>query len=327
MSGVEYETPARVLAIYAHPDDPEISAGGTLARWAAAGAEVHSLVTTRGDKGTTDPDVDTEALVARARAGSRGGRARARRRVGVTSTIPTASSPTTRAPRGELVRYVRTVRPDVVCAPTRRRCSSATATSTIAITASRAGRRSTRSRPRPGNPHYFPELRAEGLDVHQPRAVYLSGTLEPNVWIDIADTLDRKIEALFCHASQLVETGDWFRAVPARHRRGGGPRRGRHVRGGFRRIAVGLTSPGLGSGPVALTGGYGGGVRAPFRLGAQHRARRRRPRRSRRSPRRRRHRRAAARSHDCVLGLVAGTASSSCSATVGVSVHVVSTRP
>ena len=61
MSGVEYETPGRVLAVYAHPDDPEISAGGTLARWAAAGAEVHSLVTTKGDKGTSDPDADTDA--------------------------------------------------------------------------------------------------------------------------------------------------------------------------------------------------------------------------------------------------------------------------
>ena len=65
--------------------------------------------------------------------------------------------------------------------------------------------------PAAGNPHYFPELRAEGLDVYQPRAVYLTGTLEPNLWVDIGSTLERKIEALFCHASQLVETGDWFR--------------------------------------------------------------------------------------------------------------------
>ena len=41
--------PSRVLAVYAHPDDPEISAGGTLARWADAGADVHVLITTRGD--------------------------------------------------------------------------------------------------------------------------------------------------------------------------------------------------------------------------------------------------------------------------------------
>src|SRR5215467_5892708 len=59
---IDDDTPERALAIYAHPDDPEISAGGTLARWADAGAEVHVLVTTRGDKGTSDPDADLEAL-------------------------------------------------------------------------------------------------------------------------------------------------------------------------------------------------------------------------------------------------------------------------
>ena len=56
------DVPTRVLAIYAHPDDPEISAGGTLARWADAGADVHVLITTRGDKGSDDPDVDPDAL-------------------------------------------------------------------------------------------------------------------------------------------------------------------------------------------------------------------------------------------------------------------------
>ena len=35
------ETPAVALAIYAHPDDPAISCGGTLACWAAGGSTVH----------------------------------------------------------------------------------------------------------------------------------------------------------------------------------------------------------------------------------------------------------------------------------------------
>ena len=56
------DTPANVLAVYAHPDDPEISAGGTLARWADEGAQVWVLITTRGDKGTPDPAADLDAL-------------------------------------------------------------------------------------------------------------------------------------------------------------------------------------------------------------------------------------------------------------------------
>jgi LmbE family N-acetylglucosaminyl deacetylase len=65
--------------------------------------------------------------------------------------------------------------------------------------------------PSAGNPHYFPEHLADGLAVHQVRAVYLTGTLEPDTWVDISQTLERKIDALFCHASQLAETGEWFR--------------------------------------------------------------------------------------------------------------------
>jgi LmbE family N-acetylglucosaminyl deacetylase len=65
--------------------------------------------------------------------------------------------------------------------------------------------------PAAGNPHYFPDHLAEGLDVHHVQTVYLSGTFEPNCWVDISDTLERKIEALFCHDSQLTETGEWFR--------------------------------------------------------------------------------------------------------------------
>src|SRR5919206_66741 len=67
------ETPARALAVYAHPDDPEISCGATLARWAAAGAEVHVLVLTRGEKGSHDPAVDQDDLAARRRPGGGGG--------------------------------------------------------------------------------------------------------------------------------------------------------------------------------------------------------------------------------------------------------------
>src|SRR5207342_3720556 len=58
------DVPASALAVYAHPDDAEIAAGGTLAKWAAAGAPVWVLVTARGDKGTDDPDADLDALTA-----------------------------------------------------------------------------------------------------------------------------------------------------------------------------------------------------------------------------------------------------------------------
>src|SRR5437588_3354055 len=58
------EVPTSVLAVYGHPDDPEISAGGTLARWARGGATVWELICTRGEKGSQDPNQDRDALAA-----------------------------------------------------------------------------------------------------------------------------------------------------------------------------------------------------------------------------------------------------------------------
>ena len=62
---IDLATPARVLAIGAHPDDIEFGCGATLAKWAQAGAAVHLCVLTDGSKGTWDGDADLAALVTR----------------------------------------------------------------------------------------------------------------------------------------------------------------------------------------------------------------------------------------------------------------------
>ena len=87
--------------------------------------------------------------------------------------------------------------------------------------------------PAAGNPHYFRDQIADGLAVHQVRAVYLSGTLEPNCWVDISTVLERKVDALFCHASQLTETGEWFRDFLRDRAEDAGPRGRRPLRRGF----------------------------------------------------------------------------------------------
>jgi LmbE family N-acetylglucosaminyl deacetylase len=236
---LDHDVPGRVLAIYAHPDDPEISAGGTLARWADAGSEVHVVVTTRGDKGTSDPDADLDAL-AKLRVKETAAAARV---LGVAGTHhldhPDGEIADDRTIRLELVRCVRTVQPDVVLCPDptavffgdgyiNHRDHRVTGWATLDAVA-----------PAAGNPHYFPELRAEGLDVHQVKAVYLSGTLEPNVWIDISATLERKIDALFCHASQLEETGEWFREFLRESAVSAGRSAGVTYAETFRRITMG----------------------------------------------------------------------------------------
>ncbi len=233
------EIPARALAVYAHPDDPEISAGGTLAKWAEAGSEVWVLITTRGDKGTQDPAADLDALAA-LRIEETG---KAAALLGFAGHLhldyPDGELADDQQLRGAITRVIRDLAPDVVLCPDptavffgdgyyNHRDHRVTGWATLDAVA-----------PAAGNPHYFPEHIAEGLAVHHVREVYLSGTLEPNCWIDIGDTLERKIDGLFCHASQLVDAGEWFRDFLREHAEDAGAAAGVKYAEPFRSLSFG----------------------------------------------------------------------------------------
>jgi LmbE family N-acetylglucosaminyl deacetylase len=236
---LERDVPACALAVYGHPDDPEISAGGTLAAWAAKGAEVHVVITTRGDKGTNDPETEPDEL-ARRRVDETDAAAKV---LGITShhhlEYSDGELPDDLTLRERITEFVRRLRPDVVVCPDptavffgdsyyNHRDHRVTGFATLDAIA-----------PAAGNPHYFPQHLRNGLGVHHVRAVYLSGTLEPNCWIDVTATQERKIDALFCHASQLVETGEWFREFLRERAEEGGRAAGVKYAEGFRRLVFG----------------------------------------------------------------------------------------
>jgi LmbE family N-acetylglucosaminyl deacetylase len=52
----------------------------------------------------------------------------------------------------------------------------------------------------------FPELAAEGLEPHDVRELYLSGTATPDRWVEITGFVETKLAALRAHKSQLR---DW----------------------------------------------------------------------------------------------------------------------
>jgi LmbE family N-acetylglucosaminyl deacetylase len=234
-----HEIPTSALAVYGHPDDPEISAGGTLARWTRAGATVWALICTKGEKGSQDPNQDPDALAAI--------------RVAETEKAATVLGLAGHHHldygdgelrddleiRGRIVELVRRLKPQVVVCPDptavffgdryfNHSDHRVTGWATLDAVA-----------PAAGNPHYFPEQLAAGLTVHSVSSVYLSGTLEPNCWVDIGDDIETKIDALFCHESQLTETGEWFREFLRERAEEGGRSAGVRYAEGFRRLSFG----------------------------------------------------------------------------------------
>jgi LmbE family N-acetylglucosaminyl deacetylase len=203
------EVPETVLAIYAHPDDPEVSAGGSLALWARAGATVHVCVCADGDKGSLDPEADPQKL-ARVR---REETAAAGRILGVAEHhwlgIPDGEVSAERGLAGRLVQLIRRVKPSLVVAPDPTAVffgqhyinhpdHRGVGWATLEAVA-----------PASANPHYY---RDGGL-AHRVGLLYLSGTLEPDAWIDMSETIDAKTAAIACHASQLEDTEEWLRGA------------------------------------------------------------------------------------------------------------------
>jgi LmbE family N-acetylglucosaminyl deacetylase len=200
------DIPAAALAIYAHPDDPEVSCGGTLARWAAAGSQVYMVICARGDKGSADPAVEGNALAARRRDEVAASSAALGLAGWEILDHDDGELEDTRDFRRELVAIVRRVRPDAVICPDptavlfgqhyfNHRDHRVVGFATLDAVA-----------PAAANPHYFPDA-GPG---HHVGCVYLSGTLEPDAWIDITTSIDTKAQALLCHQSRVGEADEWL---------------------------------------------------------------------------------------------------------------------
>ncbi len=234
MAAVYRETPAVALAVYAHPDDPEISCGATLARWAADGCAVHVLVCARGEKGSLDPATDPDELARRRMeemdaSGAVLGLA-GRRQLGFRD----GDLPDSRQLRRLLVAAIRDVKPQVVL------CNDPTAVFFGDTYYNHADHRITgwavldAVAPAAGNPHYFPEAGP----AHQAESVFMSATLEPNVWVDVGPAIETKIEAVLCHGSQLGEGDEFFRDVLRQRAEDGGRLAGVRYAEGFRRLSL-----------------------------------------------------------------------------------------
>ena len=211
-----------------------MACAGTLARWARAGASVHLVVCNAGEKGSFDPSADPAALAVERAAEA----AAAASVMGLAGHEvlghPDGEIENTNELRAQLVRCVRSLRPDVVIAPdptavffgdsyVNHHDHRVVGWATLDACA-----------PMAASPLYFPSAGP----AHQVASLLLAGTLEPDTWVDIGDVLDVKVAALRCHRSQ-VAGGEDVVADVVRHRAvEAGRRAGVDYAEGFRRLSL-----------------------------------------------------------------------------------------
>jgi LmbE family N-acetylglucosaminyl deacetylase len=202
-------TPTIAMSIQAHPDDQEFTIAGTLARWAQQGCRVISVIVTSGDAGSNDPSrgAGYKPTLARLREDEQ---IAANRLLGIQETAflhyPDGELQPTLQLRKDLTRLIRQYKPEVVVTgdpwrtfygsdyinhPDHRAAAEAAVYATF---------------PSAGTRLIFTDLLEEGYEPHNVKKLYLHGSQNEDVWVDISETLELKIAALKKHASQL---GDW----------------------------------------------------------------------------------------------------------------------
>ena len=193
---MENTTP--VLVVTPHPDDAESGAGGTIARWTRQGRPVVLVVCTQGDKGTSDRDMKPQDLVRIREEEQR----KAAEVLGIAEVVflrfPDQGLEDCSEFREQLVRQIRIHRPETVVTidPYRRyirhrdheMCGRVTLDAVFPYARDHLA---------------YPEHLQEGLEPHKVWEVYLWGSEEPDTFLDITDGFTTKMDALYCHASQM----------------------------------------------------------------------------------------------------------------------------
>jgi LmbE family N-acetylglucosaminyl deacetylase len=190
------------MILFAHPDDAEFFCGGTVARWARDGCEVHYVCATDGSAGSNEPGTTRGSM--------RPVREREMRAAAEILGVATvtflgetdgflAVTPDTRR---KVTRQVRRLRPEVLVAPDPSRLwygsgyinhADHKAAGELALCA---------VMPDAPTRVMFQDLESEGLEPYEVPNLYLSAD-EADTYVDITDTLAVKMKALAAHASQL----------------------------------------------------------------------------------------------------------------------------
>jgi len=196
----------KILVILAHPDDPEFFCGATITRWIQAGHHVSYCLLTCGDKGTKDITLGSDELCS----------IRQKEQLSAAKVLGVKEVNFLHYPDGYLIadinlrrditRVIRAVRPDILvtCDPQ----TLFTANAGLNHPDHRAAGQATLDAVFPSARDHlsFIELwKDEKLEPHIVREVWVCGTLQPDVILDVTETWETKIMALYEHKSQIGE--------------------------------------------------------------------------------------------------------------------------
>lgn len=192
----------RALVVFAHPDDAEFMAGGTVAKWTRQGTEVHYVCVTDGSAGSNEAGATRDAVRD----------VRQREQLAACDVLGVKSCTflgyvdgeleVTLDVRRALTREVRRLRPDVIVAPDPSRLWAegryvnhpdhrAVGEAVLCVVNPDAPTRL-----------QFPELLEEGWEPFEVPNLWLWAE-DGDAFVDISDAIDVKLEALARHESQV----------------------------------------------------------------------------------------------------------------------------
>ncbi len=230
-----FPVPERALVITPHPDDSELGCGGTVATWIKQGTEVVYLLCTNGDKGSNDPEMTSPKLAELRKIEQQ----KAAEILGVLEVVrldyEDGSLEDTPLFRGQIVEAIRRFKPDVALFTDPLRTGfylhrDHRIAGSVALDA---------LFPYARDRLHYPEHEFEGLLPHKTADALMWGSESPDTFIDITASIDKKIEALAAHKTQMpsgeesYELADLIKVTASRI----GDRCGYKYAEGFRRIS------------------------------------------------------------------------------------------
>jgi LmbE family N-acetylglucosaminyl deacetylase len=200
----------RVLAVFAHPDDPEFGAGGSMAKLAKDGANVTYVIVTDGSQGGEDPNQkDSELIAIRQREQRAAARVLGIKKVEFLNYKDGHLAPDLKL-RRDIVRMIRKHKPELVITHIPGRVLDAPMGGSHPDHLAVGEATMAAVYPDSRNPRAFRSLLKEGYEPHVVNEVWIPYWTLGDHYVDISNTLDLKLKALKAHQSQIAKPGaEW----------------------------------------------------------------------------------------------------------------------